>query len=328
MGKADAKYRVTADDQTAKGLSSARRRLSLFAAGLAGVAVGALTDFRALFALIDRGLNSALQRLDKFAKIGLEIGTDAEDARELGFAADQLGGDLEKAAKVVDRFNRAIGDDSKEITDAFKTLGVDPRAFASIDDATDRLVALGSALEQLQERRGLAIRENVEQTLVGKGVSKLFAEGGRALAREVENANAAGLIDGTNEAAAAAERAGDAWERAGKIWAKLFENAGFFAAAEQAGLALGRAGQNLQDRERRQAESPGFFEGFSLLTDAIGFVRDAIRDRNVGVNETQAGGFVPQAVPDALVQSARNTRDASADLKLVAKAIKRASEFQ
>lgn len=330
MPKADAKYRITADDQTAKGLSSARRRLSLFAAGLAGVAVGALTNFQALFAGINRGLSSAQQRLDKFAKTGLEIGTDAEDVRELGFAAEQLGVPLDKAAKVVDRLNRALGDDSAEYADAFEQLGVDPRALASIDDATDRLVAFGSALEQLENEQGRAIRESVEQTLAGRGVSKLFAEGGRALAREVENANAAGLITGTNEAAAAAERAGDAWERAGKIWAKLFENTGFFAAAERAGNAIAEVGQDVRGRgaprERSVAQSAG--EGLSPALAIFNYLRDLVSRTETPPGQTQAGGFIPQAVPDALVQSSRNLRDSSNSLKLISKAIERAGRFQ
>lgn len=331
MPGAEARYKITADDQTRRGLSSARRRVQLFGAALAGVAVGAITDFRALFQLLERGLTSAQRRLDSFAKAGLEIGTSAEDVRELGFAADKLDVPFAKAVKLVGRLDKAIGDTSQESTDAFAALGIDRETLGNVEDVTDRIVLFASALERLEKSRGRAVREDIEQTLVGTNLSKLLAEGGRLFAAEVERSNYLGLIDGTNEAAAAAERAGDAWLEAGKTWAKLFENLGFFTAAEKTANLLTAAALSVKTRKEQRLEiraglsrSERIGSDLSPLFKAFTIVRDRFRGGQFDPSQrTQAGGFIPQQVPERLSQAATKQSQSADSLVRATRALER-----
>lgn len=297
MPRAEAKYKITAQDDTQRGLRSAGSRIDRFGRNIARAIAPFAIALASGFALLNSKLAQAQERLDKFAKTGVELGLDAEEVRELSFAAAKLGVDAGKAASAYDRFNRALGDDSKETLEALETLGRSADWYTGFDDATDRLAIFGRDLDRLEQRAGRAVRENVEQTLIGRNVSRLFAEGGEALEREARRAREIGLIGGTNEAAAAAERAADAWLEAGLVWEKLFERAGFFEAMERAAnlvqAGAGVANEGIQDQSALNTAARGLSPLYALV--------ELFRDLN---RRAEAGNKVQQRIE-------RNTRAAT-----------------
>ena len=298
MPRAEAKYRITADDQTARGLRSAEGRLQRFgrqARRIGTILTAALT---AGFVAFTRKLNEVQRELREVAKGAREVGETAEDFRELSEAIGFLGGDAGDARDVLDSLNDAIGD---AITDPniekarlfTEVLGIDPRTLNSIESGTDRVIAFATALGRLEEVQGRPLREFVEQSIVGDNLSRfLDAE---SLTRELNRVRGIGILQGTDEAAEAATKAANAWKEAGLIWNKFFENPVFSRFSQSAG---------------------------QTVSDALQFVRGGFRFPEQ--NRTQQSGvLVPQVVPDKLVNAANKQDRAATAIERAARSLER-----
>ncbi len=259
MPRAEAKYRITADDQTARGVRSAETRLQRLGNRLRNIGTVVRGVLLAAFAALSAAVIKAQRDLSRLASSAREVGTSAEDLREIQFAAKELGVDSGRAADLVDALSDSLGDaifdpsgeKGKLFTDV---LGIDPRSLANMDDASNRVAAFATLLKRVEDQFGRATREFVEQSLVGDDFSALL-DPDRFLAA-IARARELGIPQGTDEAAEAAERAGNAWRQAGEVWLKILENAGFFRALETIGNVLAGAGAAINRALNRPGTQP------------------------------------------------------------------------
>src|SRR5262245_60640264 len=127
-----------------KGLSDARGRLQEFGADVAkaGAVIGvALT---AAFASVSVGINSALDKMEGFAKASQKFGIPTEQLSGLALAADLADVSMESLQKGLGKLSKAMVEatakPTSEAANAFKALGLsaadfDPKA-NSVADVT------------------------------------------------------------------------------------------------------------------------------------------------------------------------------------------------
>ena len=218
MPRAEAKYTIRADDKTGQGLRSAETRLGRFRQRVSSGLRGAFTGLARPIGLITAGLTAwatalgrAATALDDVAKRAKDLNTDVEEIVELDLAAGLLGLDPQRVSRVLERLDRSIGDaaaGSKEAVDAFNQLGISADRLGQIDDATDRLAAFADALQSVADPR---LRSDIQQTLAGRNIGRLFAGGGAGIRAGAARAQQLGLTTGLKEETRQAERLLDAW---------------------------------------------------------------------------------------------------------------------
>ena len=208
MARAEAKYRITAEDQTGRGVRSAESRLlrlrrsaiafgARFAGGV-GVAAAAIGGLVA-------GLRRIVAELDEAAKTAADFGLQASELEQLRVTASLLGTDLRSLLGIQERLANAAteaADGTQEYAEAFRALGINAEGFSRLS-FRGQLAALDVGLQRLSGSEQIATRRQ----LTGRGTGRIF----RGNLRETLGA-AEEIIDvtGLDRAAAAAERLNDA----------------------------------------------------------------------------------------------------------------------
>jgi len=209
MPRAEAKYVITADDQTKRGVRSAQRGLDRLKGGLVGFAATAGTAFVAArrgvdnlkgglvgFALSSVGRLSTVaaavtaigssvtaagvaiqrtaDRLHRLRRIGQDIGLVGAETAQLGFIAEAKDVSPEQLIGAIEQLQERILDakqGGEEARRQFQLLGV---TFKELEGKSPiaQLVAIQEALEGIQDAN---VRTGVISDLLGGGLGRLFA---------------------------------------------------------------------------------------------------------------------------------------------------------
>lgn len=188
MADAQARIRITAQDDTASAFKKATANLDALkasAAGLAGSLGGALA-VGGLTALVTGAIDAA----DNLRDLSQSTGIAVESLGGLGFAAGQNGGSLESVASAAGKLNKTLAEaaaGSKEALEPFKALGISVKDAAGQTKAAD--VVFAEVADRFKtfndgpEKSALALR------LFGKAGAEQIAllnEGGDALRANID----------------------------------------------------------------------------------------------------------------------------------------------
>ncbi len=209
MADAQARIRITAQDDSAAAFKKASANLEALqasAASLAGSLGGALT-VGGLTALITGAIDAA----DNLRDLSQATGITVESLGGLGFAAGQNGGSLEGVASAAGKLNRALAEaaaGSKDALEPFNKLGISVKDAAGQTKAADVVFAeIADRFKTFNdgpEKAALALK------LFGKAGSEQIAllnEGGEALRANIEYYKRFSGV--TTEVAAAADQFND-----------------------------------------------------------------------------------------------------------------------
>lgn len=177
MAKAQAKYTITAEDKTRRGVNSAKKGLDglkASAVGFAARAAGAIGGLLATLGVLGVKLNQTAERLNRLNRMGQDVGLVGAQTAQLGFLAErkdlspeQLVGGLEMIAEKVE--DAAIG--GMEARRQFAALGL---SFQDLQGKSpvQQLLLIEKALSKIADagRRVAAVSE-----LMGGGFGRLFA---------------------------------------------------------------------------------------------------------------------------------------------------------
>ena len=213
MPKAEAKYTIRAQDKTAQGLNSAEGRLRRFGRAITSRVGIAVAGIGTGIAVWGRSLANTAKQLDDVAKRAADLATTAADSAELDLAAELSGTAPEKAARAIERLDRAIADaieGNRDFQASFALLGLDPRELGAIDDVTERLATFGDALGNIRNER---IQSDIRQQFVGRGLGRFFEEGGEGIRQAAAEARRLGLTEGLEQQTKDAEKVLDEWAK-------------------------------------------------------------------------------------------------------------------
>lgn len=209
MADAQARIRITAQDDSAAAFKKASANLEALqasAASLAGSLGGALA-VGGITALITGAIDAA----DNLRDLSQATGITVESLGGLGFAAGQNGGSLEGVASAAGKLNKALAEaaaGSKDALDPFNKLGISVKDAAGQTKAADVVFAeIADRFKTFNdgpEKAALALK------LFGKAGSEQIAllnEGGEALRANIEYYKRFSGV--TTEVAAAADQFND-----------------------------------------------------------------------------------------------------------------------
>lgn len=207
MARATAKYRITADDQSRRGIGAARRQLRRLkmAASAVSSTIGNVTAnaLRSLAGAVGR----TADRIDDLSRAGARLGTDIQEAGLLEYLATLNNISLDQIVDSVKTLDERIGElarDPKNLTlrRLFFQLGIGAEQLAKLDPA-EKILAMAKALKQVptDERRADLINQ-----LMGAGARPLFARGPERLLRDIGRFGELGGGAGLTGAAATAQR--------------------------------------------------------------------------------------------------------------------------
>jgi len=196
----------------ARGFAGIARKVALFGAAIAGIAIVAI------IALTKKGLAA----VDTLAKLAAIIGTNVASIQILRHMATLGGVDIGKMDKAIAKMSKNIGESAMGIgtaTDALKELGLKAtdleklkpeETFGIIADAINKLASDGRKGSVAVDIFGRAGQELI---VTMKGGSKAVAEMGKKL-KEL------GILIGDKQANLV-EQANDAWADIGLVWQGL-----------------------------------------------------------------------------------------------------------
>lgn len=168
-----------------KAAEAAGRGLKIMAAGLAGLAVGAL-------ALVQRTAEAGAA-IDDMAK---RTGASARELQRLQFSAEQSGTSMEAVESAIRKLSNAIVDAknaSSPAAKAFRQLGIDASKLAQLG-VEDRLGVVADALSKVEDD---TLRTALAMDVLGKGgteLSGLFEGGAAGLKAMGDEAQRLGVI--------------------------------------------------------------------------------------------------------------------------------------
>lgn len=194
------------------GLVKAGKKVALFGAAMAALAVGGIT------ALTKRGLES----VDMVGKLAKALSTSTEGIIALQHAAKLGGVSVEKMDKAIGKMFKNVGEVAQGLGMAKKTL--DDLGLSAIEiGKLDADEMFGVIAEELSKVENAAIRAKMANDIFGRAGIELLpvlldgADGIRGMRKEAEEL---GITFGIKQAQMV-EEANDAWARIGSVWKGL-----------------------------------------------------------------------------------------------------------
>ena len=151
MAKAEAKYTITAEDRTRRGVRSAERGLDRLKAGVAGFAARAAGPLAALGAAVTAlgvSVNRTADRLAEMQRRGQDVGTVGGQTALLDFLSGQVGISPEQLTGGIEQLQERIQD-----------------AATGGEEARRQLHALGLTFEDLQRKSPLQQLEAIDEAI-------------------------------------------------------------------------------------------------------------------------------------------------------------------
>lgn len=271
--RAEARYVISADDQTKTGINSATRGFqnlerSVFSFSKAATIAGTAA-VTALIGIATAAIKSS-DRLDDLAKRARDLNVTPEIASGLELAAERAGVSPEKMIRVFERVQKASADaraGMKESTDVFESIGIDASAIGKLS-AMERLVVVLHRLKTLRDE-GVNV-QRAQEMLLGRSTGRVLDAGAEGVVEALQFQLESGAA--LDKAAAAAERLEDAQTDLWHVTSGFFDEAAsslfprFTAAIEGATAVLGSI--NRARRERAEAEESGLARPLSSDTGA------------------------------------------------------------
>lgn len=262
MADAQARIRITAQDDTAAAFKTATANLDSFKVS-GGVVAGAIAAVAGALTFVVKG---AIDAADNLRDLSQATGITVESLGGLGFAAGQNGGSLEGVASAAGKLNKTLAEaaaGSKEALEPFKLLGISIKDAAGQTKNAD--VVFAEVADRFKtfndgpEKSALALK------LFGKAGAEQIAllnEGGDALRANIEYYKRFSGV--TTDVAAAADQFNDTLGKINLIGQSLGTN---IAANLLPGL------QAVADELLTLKENGS---GFSLVGDAIRVVFETV----------------------------------------------------
>lgn len=205
MPRAEAKYRITAEDRTQRGLRSAESRLRRFAGGTARILSRAAGIAGAAFVGLAAKLAQAAAQTEELNRRAKALEVTGNELAQLDFGARAAGVSEQAIADTLNRLDEFLlslerGEETG--ADFFDNLGISGQRLSEIDDASDRIVALIEAFERLESpRRRQALLDEL-----GPEAARLIAGGADEFRQAAARARALGINRGVEEQGAQASR--------------------------------------------------------------------------------------------------------------------------
>jgi hypothetical protein len=163
-------------------------------AGLSGAVVGAAAVAGLTTAFI--ALRKSMQIGDDIADTAKRLAVSTDALQEYRYAVHQLGGDFEDADKALEGFSKAFGlarsNFSKRATKPFEALGLDPKAFASTEEAFQAVIEKISQLSSTAEQAAIADKLGIGSMLPA------IRDGGAAIDDLRKKAHDLGFVIGSD----------------------------------------------------------------------------------------------------------------------------------
>lgn len=190
--RAEARYVISADDQTKTGINSATRGFqnlerSVFSFGAAAVTAGNLAS-RAIGGIAESAMDAIkaiprlAQELDDLGKQAKDVGTSADEFLAIAHATDLAGLSTEKTTKMLEKMQDAIAEartGNKEYADSFAQIGVNVDDLAGAGVAEKLLRVIGGLQATFNQGRGDEATQ-ARRSILGRNLGRLQQQGAGA----------------------------------------------------------------------------------------------------------------------------------------------------
>lgn len=210
------------DNRFRRGLDAAARRLKAFGAGVATVGAGVIAQGTAMAAPFVALAFHFKDAGDALNKMSARTGASVEALSELGFAAEQSGGNIEDVESALRTMAKNLVSTYKEAApaaDALAKLGISMDELSKLAPE-DQFARIAEGISQVQHPTARAAYAMDIFGKAGQKLLPLLAGGEKDIAKLRKEAEKLGITVGTDQAQAAADL-GDAWNRLVRVAGKI-----------------------------------------------------------------------------------------------------------